>query len=80
MTAILATDKVFFFSVNVPYIQCEALYSVTTPTVVMRAEDGTSIQVPSNRLRQFITSQGVKGRFRLVIDESNKIKAFERLR
>ena len=80
MTNIQATDTVYYFSVNVPYIQCEALYSGAVPTVVMVAENGTSVQVPSTRIKQFITSQGVVGRFRMVVDANNKIKAFERLR
>ncbi|MDO6565884.1 DUF2835 family protein [Alteromonas sp. 1_MG-2023] len=80
MTTILATDTVYYFSVNVPYIQCEALYSGTMPNVVMVAENGTSVQVPSSRIKQFITSQGVIGRFRMVVDTNRKIKAFERLR
>lgn len=80
MTTILATDKVYYFSVNVPYIQCEALYSAMIPSIVMVAESGVSVQVPTNRIKQFITSQGVVGRFRMVVNAENKIKAFERLR
>jgi len=80
MKTILSTDTVFFFTVNVPYIQCEALYSQAVPSLVMIAEDGTSVQVPSSRIKTFITSEGVKGRFRMVVDKNNKIKSFERIR
>ncbi|WP_231130154.1 DUF2835 family protein [Alteromonas mediterranea] len=49
------------------------------PDVVMVSESGLSVQVPTNRLRQFVTSQGIKGRFRMVVDINKKIKSFERL-
>ena len=78
MTTIQSTDRVFFFSVNVPYLQCEALYSQAS--LVMIAEDGTSVRVPSNRIKKFITSEGIKGRFRMIVDKHKKIKSFERIR
>jgi len=80
MAQIEATDSVFYFSINVPYTQCEALYSSAIPNVVMMAESGVRVQVPTNRLRQFITSDGVKGRFRMIVDQNNKIRTIERIR
>ncbi|AXT40328.1 DUF2835 family protein [Alteromonas sp. BL110] len=79
MKSVNATDAVFYFSINAPYKQCEVLYVPTMPDVVMVSESGLSVQVPTNRLRQFITSDGIKGRFRMVIDANKKIKSFERL-
>jgi hypothetical protein len=80
MTNISLSDTVYFFSINVPYNQCEALYSPSIPNVVMQSESGLNVQVPTGRLRQFVTSSGVKGRFRMVVDKQNKIRSFERLR
>lgn len=79
MKSINASDSVFYFSINAPYKQCEVLYAPTMPDVVMVSESGLSVQVPTNRLRQFVTSQGIKGRFRMVVDINKKIKSFERL-
>lgn len=79
MKSINASDSVFYFSINAPYKQCEVLYVPSMPDVVMLSESGLSVQVPTNRLRQFITSDGIKGRFRMVIDANKKIKSFERL-
>ena len=56
MARIEQTDSVFYFSISVPYTQCEALYSPSVPNVVMVAESGVRVQVPTGRLRQFITS------------------------
>lgn len=80
MARIEQTDSVFYFSISVPYTQCEALYSPSVPHVVMVAESGVRVQVPTGRLRQFITSDGVKGRFRMIVNQHNKIKSFERMR
>ncbi|APE05160.1 MULTISPECIES: DUF2835 family protein [Alteromonas] len=80
MARIEQTDSVFYFSISVPYTQCEALYSPSVPNVVMVAESGVRVQVPTGRLRQFITSDGVKGRFRMIVNQQNKIKSFERIR
>ena len=79
MTSISQTDSVFYFLINVPYKQCEVLYISSMPDVVMVSESGLSVQVPTNRLRQFVTSDGIKGRFRMIIDANKKIKSFERL-
>ncbi|MCZ8529280.1 DUF2835 family protein [Alteromonas sp. HB246098] len=79
MKSINASDSVFYFSINAPYKQCEVLYAPSMPDVVMLSESGLSVQVPTNRLRQFVTSDGIKGRFRMVIDANKKIKSFERL-
>lgn len=80
MARIEQTDSVFYFSISVPYTQCEALYSLSVPSVVMVAESGVRVQVPTGRLRQFITSDGVRGRFRMIVNQQNKIKSFERMR
>ncbi|TKB03838.1 DUF2835 family protein [Alteromonas portus] len=79
MTSISQSDSVFYFSIQAPYKQCEVLYVATMPDVVMVSESGLSVQVPTNRLRQFVTSDGIKGRFRMIVDANKKIKSFERL-
>ncbi|MEC8418552.1 MAG: DUF2835 family protein [Pseudomonadota bacterium] len=80
MINISSSDTVYYFSINVPYNECEALYSPAIPSVVMQSESGLNIQVPTSRLRQFVTSLGVKGRYRMIVDANKKIKAFEKLR
>ena len=80
MTSSSRTDTTFYFSINVPYNQCEALYTPSIPNVVMLSESGLNVQIPTNRLRQFVTSIGVRGRFRMIVSADNKIKSFERIR
>ena len=79
MTNTNHTDTVFYFSVNAPYEQCEVLYIPSMPNVVMVSESGLSVQVPTSRLRPFVKPNGIKGRFKMVVDANKKIKSFERL-
>ncbi|WP_394220267.1 DUF2835 family protein [Alteromonas gracilis] len=79
MTSISPSDSVFYFSINASYSQCEVLYAPSKPDVVMVSESGLSVQVPTNRLRQFVTSNGIKGRFRMIVNADKKIKSFEKV-
>ncbi|MFS1704500.1 DUF2835 family protein [Aestuariibacter sp. GS-14] len=74
------TDKVYFFTLNESYSNCQALYSGLVPHALLQAENGIRVQVPAGRLRRFIDSRGLCGRFRLIITPENKIKSFERIR
>ncbi|GGW88508.1 DUF2835 family protein [Alteromonas halophila] len=79
MTTPAATDTVYYFSVRVSYIQCEALYQSPPPPVVLTDDRGVRVQVPAVCMRQFVTSTGIRGRFRLIVDKSHKIRSFERV-
>ncbi len=72
--------RTFFFSLNASYGACEKLYLATNNAVVVRAESGESVQIPSLNLRPFVTKDGIHGRFRLMITEQNKVHSFERIK
>lgn len=80
MTTPTATDRVYFFSIRVPYSQCEALYHTPQTSVILTDDHGVRVQVPVSRMRQFVSRTGITGRFRMIVDKSNKIRAFERVR
>ncbi|XOV77931.1 MAG: DUF2835 family protein [Aestuariibacter sp.] len=71
--------QAYYFQLNVTYQECERLYMPGNNTCLMRAENGARIQVPSKNLRPFVTSLGIKGRFRLITDKNNKLKSFEKI-
>ena len=79
MTTPAATDRVYFFSVRVPYSQCEALYYTPQTSVVLTDDRGVRVQVPASRMRQFVSRTGISGRFRMIVNQDNKIRAFERI-
>lgn len=71
--------QTYFFSLSVPYLQCEELYRTGNNAVVLTADNGTKVQIPTANLRPFIDRQGIKGRFRLVITDNKKVKSFEKI-
>lgn len=62
------------------YTDCQALYQRAGQSAILISESGVRVQVPVSRLRPFIDSRGLTGRFRLVVSGENKIKTFDRLR
>ena len=69
----------YYFSIKANYQTCEALYLSTSNVVVIRAESGERVQLPSLNLRPFVTKEGINGRFRLMITSENKVHSFERV-
>lgn len=70
--------KVYFFSITVTYAECEKLYSSTSNSAVLTADTGERVQLPLVNLRPFVDRQGLNGRFRLIIDDHNKVKSFSK--
>ena len=69
----------YFFRLDMSVRECEILYTPGINSVVMTAENGQRIQVPTPNLRPFVTMTGIKGRFRLVVNEQHKIQSFEKI-
>ncbi len=71
--------QTFYFTLSLKYELCEQLYVPGINTVVMTADNGKRIQLPVKNLRSYVSPIGINGRFRLVIDDNNKIKSFEKI-
>lgn len=71
--------KSYFFRLSLPYHECENLYRPSIPTVLITAETGERVQIPTKNLRPFVGREGLSGRFRLLINSENKIKSFEKV-
>ena len=71
--------QTFYFTLSLKYELCERLYVPGINTVVMQAENGKRIQLPVTNLRPHVSPIGIKGRFRLMIDDNNKIMSFEKI-
>jgi hypothetical protein len=70
--------QTYYFNLSLTYDSCEQLYQPGRNTVVIAAEDGKRIQLPVKNLRPFIQRDGLRGRFRLVINDQNKVSSFEK--
>lgn len=54
-------------------------YRGTASAVIVRAEDGRTIQLPARHFRPFVTSTGISGRFELVLDGDGRLVELRRL-
>jgi hypothetical protein len=71
--------QTFYFTLSLKYELCKQLYITGINSVVMKADNGKRIQLPVRNLRPHVSPMGINGRFRLMIDENNKIKSFEKI-
>lgn len=67
----------YFFRIQLTYDQCQHLYNGSTSHAVVTAESGQRIRIPASNLRPFIGQYGIRGRFRLITNQNNKILSFE---
>ena len=52
-------------------------YQGSAQVVVARSEDNRIIRFPASAIRQFVTHDGVFGKFEIVFDENNKLIAIQ---
>lgn len=70
--------KTFIFVLRASVAECEILYRGKTK-VIMTCTEGVKVSVPVARIRPFVLANGIEGRFKLVIDNDNKVLSFGRL-
>ena len=69
----------FHFSLNISSQDYIRFYQGRARNVIVFLQDGRKLQFPASNLRQFVTPEGVKGRFVLITDANNKIVKIKRL-
>jgi hypothetical protein len=69
----------FHFRLAIPAAEYLAFYQGTARNVVTQSEDGLVVKFPANVLRNFVTAEGVYGRFVLSVDANNKFHGIKRL-
>lgn len=69
----------YTFNLHVSYNDFLQHYSGAASQILVRSDQGLRLQIPAGRMRPFLTQLGVKGRFRLTTDDSNKFVQIEQL-
>ena len=54
-----------------------AYYQGSAQVVVARADDNRTIRFPASAIRQFVTDDGIFGRFEISFDKNNKLIAIQ---
>lgn len=67
------SHTIHYFSVGMNYAQCEELYLQHVKFIVVTSTEGKRIQLSKTNMRKFITPVGLHGKFKLIVDQNNKI-------
>jgi hypothetical protein len=67
------------FYLNIPKDEYLRNYSGSAHSVLVQAEDGRTVRFPAVNLRQFVTAEGVRGRFEMTLDGNNSLMSIRRL-
>jgi len=70
---------IYYFTLDLGSLECENLYTPGVNSVLIQADNGARVRLPTLNLRPFVSRHGLKGRFRMVIDDKNKIESFEKV-
>ena len=70
---------VYTFSMHMTVEQCKRYYQGMVRDVVVTCDNGLTVQLPIERLRPFMSMNGVRGRFRLILDDNNKFHSLEQM-
>ncbi|OEE62212.1 hypothetical protein A1OO_08280 [Enterovibrio norvegicus FF-33] len=70
-------SNVYLFTLDISYHTFQQHYAGVASTVVVKTDNGLTLQLPASRLRPYLSQLGLKGRFRLVVDEANRFKSLE---
>lgn len=67
------------FAMRLSYQEFYPFYLGKIKQIIVRTEQGLRLQLPAERFRPFLTSQGIQGQFELIINENNKIESLIQL-
>lgn len=71
--------KEFFFTLYLNYEECMGYYQGAIQFVQVTSDDGKRIRFPASRIRPFISSLGIRGRFRLRLSDTNQFISLEKI-
>jgi len=70
----------FVFDIYISPEQWSEYYRTPSTTVVASSHDGRRVKFAARHLQRFISRDGVRGVFRLVIDAENNFISLDRVR
>ena len=65
--------RIFEFSINLSAEKTQNIYQGQARYILVYTDDGVSLQLPAINFRQYVTDRGIQGRFKVEIDDNNKI-------
>lgn len=71
--------KQYLFGLTLTYEQCLPYYKGDMQAIIVRSDCGKRVQIPAVHMRKFIDTLGIRGHFRLTLDEENRFIQLEKL-
>ncbi|MDH5178915.1 MAG: DUF2835 domain-containing protein [Gammaproteobacteria bacterium] len=68
------------FALHIPAADILAYYQGAAKTVSVVSDDGRRIAFPADKLRPFVTEEGVFGEFEMVFDAQNRFIQLQRIK
>ena len=65
--------RIFEFSIDLSASKTHHIYQGQARYILVYSDDGVSLQLPAINFRQHVTDAGIQGRFKVEIDDNNKI-------
>ncbi|WP_105168432.1 DUF2835 domain-containing protein [Pseudoalteromonas sp. T1lg23B] len=69
----------YFFSIYLTYDECMKYYEGYYKYIQVTEDGGKTIRFPAAHIRKFVSSLGVRGRFRLCLDGQNSFVSLEKI-
>ena len=67
------------FSLHISPEQYQRYYRGSAKAVVVTATDGRTLKFPASAMQQFVTHDGIQGRFEIRFDDNNKMIGISRI-
>lgn len=71
--------KEYFFYLDIYYHALQEHYSGQASNILVNTTDGSRIQFPASYLRQYLTPIGIKGHFKITLDDKNDIVSLDQV-
>ena len=70
--------RLFDFKMAICAERTERIYRGNARYILVKSDEGLTLQLPASNFRRFVDAGGIQGRFRVQIDADNKIVSLER--
>ncbi len=69
----------FEFNLALPAQKVQVIYQGQARYILVESDDGLKLQLPAANFRDFVTEDGIHGRFAVSVDTSNKIQTLRKI-
>ena len=69
----------FEFSMALSAQKTREIYAGQARFILVETDERLKLQIPAASFRNFVTAGGINGRFRVEIDDNNKIQSLSRI-